>query len=72
MISDNFEPKITRFDYVRLMTDDISEPKTTNIESVPNMDDIINWMAPEKIENFDLYDTKCEMFRYLWVFFFVY
>ncbi|PKK71522.1 hypothetical protein RhiirC2_744464, partial [Rhizophagus irregularis] len=33
---------------------------------IPTIDNVINWTAPEKIENFDSYkyDTKCEVFSF--------
>ncbi|RIA92121.1 kinase-like domain-containing protein [Glomus cerebriforme] len=58
MVSEYFEPKISNFEYSCYMDD--------KLPSNLNMDDMINWMAPEKIENFDSYkyDTKCEVFSF--------
>ncbi|CAG8603413.1 8278_t:CDS:2 [Funneliformis caledonium] len=58
MMSAYCEPKITNFEYSYYMG--------SNPLSIPNMNDIINWMAPEKIESFNLYqyDAKCEMFSF--------
>ncbi|CAI2166719.1 19772_t:CDS:10 [Funneliformis geosporum] len=66
MITARLEPKITNFKHAHLMLDGISKPKRTYYESFPNIDDIINWMAPEKIENFNFnqYDVKCEAFSF--------
>lgn len=51
------EPKITNFEYSYYMGD--------NPSMSPTIDKVINWTAPEKIENFDTYkyDIKCEVFR---------
>ncbi|CAI2170433.1 19993_t:CDS:2 [Funneliformis geosporum] len=59
MMTPHLEPKITNFRYA------IDKNKINNeyYESVSNVDDIINWMAPEKILN-SRYNEKCEMFSF--------
>ncbi|CAG8726801.1 5176_t:CDS:2, partial [Funneliformis mosseae] len=57
MMTPHLEPKITNFRYAI----DKSKINTEYYEYVPNVDDIINWMAPEKILNYR-YNEECEMF----------
>ncbi|CAG8515152.1 1314_t:CDS:10 [Funneliformis caledonium] len=66
MITARLEPKITNFKCAHIMFDGVSKPKKTFYESIPNLDDVINWMAPEKIKYFKLhrYDVKCEAFSF--------
>ncbi|CAB5217209.1 unnamed protein product [Rhizophagus irregularis] len=57
MMSGYCEPKITNFEYSYYVGDGPS--------IIPTIDNVINWTAPEKIENLVSYkyDTKCEVFR---------
>ncbi|CAG8518003.1 11739_t:CDS:10 [Funneliformis mosseae] len=66
MITARLEPKITNFKCAHIMFDGVSKPKKTFYESIPNLDDVINWMAPEKIKyfRFHRYDVKCEAFSF--------
>jgi hypothetical protein len=59
-MSEYCEPKIANFEYSCYMNGDSSL-----ISKIPNINDVINWMAPEIIEYPDSYeyDTKCEVFR---------
>ncbi|CAG8518493.1 10968_t:CDS:2 [Funneliformis caledonium] len=59
MMTSYLEPKITNFRYA------IDKSKINNeyYEYVPNVDDIINWMAPEKILNYR-YNEECEIFSF--------
>ncbi|CAB4440031.1 unnamed protein product [Rhizophagus irregularis] len=58
MMSGYCEPRITNFEYSYYMGD-----KTLII---PTIDNVINWAAPEQIENLVSYkyDTKCEVFSF--------
>ncbi|CAB5364756.1 unnamed protein product [Rhizophagus irregularis] len=58
MVSGYCEPRITNFEYSYYMG---GKPSI-----IPTIDNVINWTAPEKIENFDSYkyDTKCEVFSF--------
>ncbi|CAG8502144.1 13494_t:CDS:2 [Rhizophagus irregularis] len=58
MMSGYCEPRITNFEYSYYMGD-----KTLII---PIIDNVINWAAPEQIENLVSYkyDTKCEVFSF--------
>jgi len=56
MITSSLVPKISNFKYTRYVDDADSK--------IPNISEIINWLAPEKLRNVNLrYDNRCEIFR---------
>ncbi|RIA81175.1 kinase-like domain-containing protein [Glomus cerebriforme] len=57
MMTRYLEPKLTNFEYARLVTD--------NTVNVTNLTEIVHWLAPEKLRNASQpYNTKCEIFSF--------
>ena len=56
------EPKIANFYFAK----HVSEIGLDNKDHIPNhISNVINWSAPEMMQNNALYTQECEVFRYL-------
>jgi hypothetical protein len=65
-MTSRLEPKISNFTYSR------ESEEESIIINIKIVDDITPWMAPERMrEKTRRYDFKCEIFRYVFFFFFL-